>query len=109
MKEQRATDELYKIAVEKGFVPNKTASMYVVRQNGSHSSTDGPEWKKEKPTLSLLQKWLREVHNLDTLIYKEDIDNYTYHVWGETGRTVYNWDTYEEALEKGLQEALKII
>ena len=136
MEEQRVTDELYKIAVEKGFVPNKTASMYVVRQNGNHFSTDGPEWKKEKPTLSLLQKHLREKHWLHINITKESIGSdekvYAYEIeylpkeFWEAKRHVKHlvyiesfyegmgsygggWDTYEEALESALQEALKII
>lgn len=62
-----------------------------------------------RPTQSLLQKWLREVHKLDVLIYLSDSDCYTYHVWGETGRISHTWDTYEEALEEGLNEALKLI
>lgn len=63
------------------------------------------------PTQSLLQKWLREEHEID--------------LWCERFTTKEDWiwqcpklnrititdyhDTFEEALEKGLQEALKLI
>lgn len=69
------------------------------------------------PTQSLLQRWLREVHFIDVVIYpsfmgsemnyyylvfsKRDFDNI---IQGET-----NNYTYEEAFEAGLQKALKLI
>ena len=82
------------------------------------------------PTQSLLQKWLREVHNIILYVYyeSEDADTmvYAYTICTESGdeyapvhirwqrkeswvmHTGY-WSTYEEALERGLQEALKLI
>ena len=67
------------------------------------------------PTQSLLQKWLREKHNIHFVImngwYPEskniffEIKMYI-HNWMQVG-TLYT--TYEEALEKGLQEALKLV
>ena len=69
------------------------------------------------PTQSLLQKWLREVHeihiNINTF-YFEDLGKYGYEVediihkegWVVMSNTA---GTYEEALEKGLQKALKLI
>lgn len=67
------------------------------------------------PTQSLLQKWLREVHNIHLVIkprFKGDLNNpivdYSYN--GEKGdRNNIFYPTYEEALEVGLQEALKLI
>ena len=79
------------------------------------------------PTQSLLQRWLREVHNIyvecrhDLTSDGKNIRFYT--SWGflqqkdkNGNRNVngwydeYNdWETYEEALEIGLQEALKLI
>jgi hypothetical protein len=61
------------------------------------------------PTQSLLQKQLRDIYNLCVLIYKVDIDEYTFHVWGVSNRQIDHQATYEEALEKGLFEALKMI
>ena len=79
------------------------------------------------PTQSLLQRWLREVHNIYVESYhdltkkKTKIQFYT--SWGflqqkdKNGNQNVNgwydeyndWETYEEALEVGLQEALKLI
>ena len=79
------------------------------------------------PTQSLLQRWLREVHNIYVESYHDLTSDGTkiqfYTSWGflqqkdkNGNRNVngwydeYNdWKTYEEALEIGLQEALKLI
>ena len=75
------------------------------------------------PTQSLLQKWLREVHNLDvsSFPYLKDVWRYCickldshpqyYSMqlakdWSEDG---YKYHTYEEAFEQGLKEALLLI
>ena len=67
------------------------------------------------PTQSLLQKWLREVHNVSIKID----DYYTYsrvrfdynicELGSQEDNPVGVFETYEEALETGLQEALKLI
>lgn len=58
-------------------------------------------------TQSLLQKWLREVHNIDVRV----ANKYRYyHLVKDQqyfDRTTY--DTYEQALEAGLLEGLKLI
>ena len=54
------------------------------------------------PTQSLVQKWLREVHNIDVLVYKVG-KKYT------TEYCTKHYNTYEQALEEALQEALKLI
>lgn len=79
---------------------------------------------------SLLQKWLREVHNIDVVLSPERYSNgINYLVQAQKwdlnadpevnpnfvikGSYWFNdnheYETYEEALEKGLQEALKLI
>ena len=82
------------------------------------------ELKIEAPTQSLLQKWLREVHNcivevqfeklpclnqLDWIVtvdyYKPDFSNLT----EESDYESDYFSTYEEALEDGLYNALKLI
>ena len=90
----------------------------------------GPYDKKEftkvnhypAPTQSLLQKWLREVHNIHITLFPEDKDDKT-KIWisklytlnyGEDSEVSYLKQggtkiTYEEALEVGLQEGLKLI
>ena len=69
------------------------------------------------PTQSLLQKWLRETHHLIITIayqYEHDSTSYSYWIYKENNSLPINqWvndlNTYEEALELGLQEALKLI
>jgi len=70
----------------------------------------------DRPTQSMLQKWLRDKHDIHLCI----------EVWESDGANKYEvtimsnlfpedvedeelFDTYEEALEKGLKEALKLI
>ena len=76
------------------------------------------------PTQSLLQKWLREVHGIQLAVGHNDEDYYV----GTIKRKLYydnkeqyvykrikgdkkyvNYDTYEQALEVGLLEGLKVI
>lgn len=81
------------------------------------------------PTQSLLAKWLREIHNIHIEINAETDFKYTFSIekwnWYENekcnrvgslvlGKTFWDtksnlFDTYEQAYEKGLQEALKLI
>jgi hypothetical protein len=74
------------------------------------------------PTQSLLQKWLREVHDiLMNIIYdgndevfrveiiKQNKDRTRIVFFIEKGNYRVEFNTYEEALEAGLQEALKLI
>ena len=60
---------------------------------------------------SLLAKWLREEHNIHLIAYKNiNIDRYDWCFITTDGITNINsYKTYEEALEVGLQEALKLI
>ena len=69
------------------------------------------------PTQSLLQKWLREKHKLIVIVsyqYEPDSTSYSYWIYKENKPLPLNqWIddlyTYEEALESGLFEALKLI
>ena len=67
------------------------------------------------PTQSLLAKWLREEYNIIVLVDYEGIDGYYYKFYSyKEGNKNYdasdkNYNTYEEAYEIGLQEALKLI
>lgn len=72
------------------------------------------------PSQSIAQKWLRETKNLHLSIirnacgYSYDIckaDNGTHIAEGvfKGPNDGGEWDTYEEALEAGIQEALKLI
>lgn len=100
--------------------------------NGLWESYNDVNFKTQKnyfaPTQSLLQRWLREVHNIEILINrippeavlasknngKNILNNYSYYVWSlNNNPRIANKgsfkNTYEEALEKGLQEALTFI
>ena len=69
------------------------------------------------PTQSLLQKWLREKHKIILIIgyqYEDDLTPYSYWIYKEgeslpINQWVDDLKTYEQALELGLQEALKLI
>jgi len=70
------------------------------------------------PTQSLLQKWLREKHNIHIMIRRLhhyltlDTTGYSYMIFNKYGAVLSddnNNETYEEALEKALQEALNLI
>lgn len=74
------------------------------------------------PKQGELQKWLREIHNIHIYVEpvwksQEDVDNnqkpeycpwISYYKFEKSGKEEY-FDTYEEALESGLIESLKII
>lgn len=125
MKEKLIEFETAKLAKERGFdwEVEKMFSGLKLTENTSLRF----DWNSQNnidfisvPTQSLLQKWLRDVHG----IYVESYHDLTangkgiqyYTNWGFIkdhaggGYDEYNdWRTYEEALEKGLQEALKLI
>jgi len=64
------------------------------------------------PTQSLLQRWLREVHKIyvSPMFIGPDTNKFQYRM--DTPTDVYHsdwFDTWEECLEAGLLEALKLI
>ena len=138
MNEQIISYEIAIIASEKGFDINccmyyaKGNSEYAIFHDINLLQSDIiVEEYYFAPTQSLLQKWLREVHKIDVIITFEPIDDSTVaYVWNvlylkeNGGKKAYDWhhiicsfseeimcwyDTYEEALEEGLQVALKLI
>lgn len=125
VEEQYVTFETAKMAKEKGF--NESCKCFYEKVldkvikwecNGGIISTLRDEFLC--PTQSLLARWLREKYNLyieidyidyiDTCgvkgfaVYLNDIQNNRY-----LNFDVIPYDTYEEAMEDGLQEALKNI
>ena len=69
------------------------------------------EFKYSAPTQSLLQKWLREIHKIIVLVDWEGTDGYFYKLDFKSFYEVAgnNNKNYEDCLELGLQEALKLI
>ena len=126
MKEQLISFETAKLAKDKGFKFITTNNIYY-NSGGYTNLLEFSEEDIPAPTQFLLQRWLREVHNIYVESYHDLTSDGTkiqfYTSWGflqqkdkNGNRNVngwydeYNdWKTYEEALEKGLQEALKLI
>lgn len=115
MTEELVTLETAKILIEKGF--NECRNVVDI---SNMSNDDLPKRCFLQPTQSIAQKWLREIKNLHIEIYRNAC-GYGYIIvkanngtWMEDDdakgpNDVGNWDTYEEALEAGLVEALKLI
>lgn len=66
------------------------------------------------PTQSLLQKWLREIHSIHITIFSKSQESWMYRITAkgqslEEGLYGEDFENYEEALEAGSQEALKLI
>jgi len=66
------------------------------------------------PTQSLLQKWLRDEHKIHITIYSSSQESWMFRITKPhqkllEGLYAEDFETYEEALEEGLQEALKLI
>ena len=120
MKEQLISFETAKLAKEKGFIPSEgiTCKSYLQDGRVGYQTIWDLDLKHAcledhiiAVTQSLLQKWLREVHNIHLIAYKNiNIDGYDWCFITTDGITNINsYKTYEEAYEIGLQEALKLI
>jgi hypothetical protein len=104
--------ELIKLAREKGFdfdvfsfgEENEKGETTIL--STSNDETIRYLWMCE------LQKWLRDKHNMYLIPYPDASEQlYMYDLWGNDIETCIgrDFDTYEEALESGLTEALKLI
>lgn len=112
MTEELVTLETAKMLREKGFQQRK----YLINVSTLHHCYK----YLSVPPQSVAQKWLRETKNLHIEIYRNAC-GYGYTIvkanngtWMEDDDSKGpndggKWDTYEEALEAGLQEALKLI
>ena len=130
MEEQLISFETAKLAKEKGFnidclhfycinsTCNYTEKPYEysfkVNANRPNKNNFGYGGTTSAPTQSLLQRWLREVHDIIVLIHQyTETKTYFYLINQEYDfeydNNKLNCKTYEEALEIGLQEALKLI
>jgi len=128
MEEQLISFETAKLAKEKGF---NIATFYGYNSKGliqeyfTHASyaPGEPEirlheflniWEYQAPTQFLLQKWLRTTHNHFITVIKESHNEYFCEEYDELlgGMVLFlvtDYETYEDALEAGLYEALKLI
>jgi len=105
MKEQLISFETAKLAREKGF-PFNGSSIYKV-VNILQDSLFGTLLTSQ----SLLQKWLREKHNIHIIIRPGFGDPfwYDYIIEPQTFVAESSFNSYEEALEEALQKALNLI
>lgn len=123
MEEQLISFKTAKLAKEKGFVglypTTDYIPMYVEDDEtfiGELGEQQGEDDCRDNfylaVTQSLLQKWIREVHSIDVLVDKGFLSNkYSYEVLYKNDMldSEYIFKTYEEALEIGLYEAIKLI
>lgn len=124
MEEELITFKTAKLLKEKGF--NEYCKDIIREDNGRmmqsvfRTNKDLPKGAYSRPTQSIAAKWLRETKNLHISIirnacgYGYDIckaDNGTHITDGifDGPNDGGQWDTYEEALEVGIQEALKLV
>lgn len=123
MTEELITLETAKLLKEKGFneyCKNVISDKGLMMETIFRTSKDLPKSFYSCPMQSIAQKWIRETKNLHISIirnacgYGYDIckaDNGTHITDGifKGPNGGGQWDTYEEALEVGIQEALKLI
>lgn len=120
MEEQLISFETAKLAKEKGMYvicPKcdckdiQTGNIYY--EMWADALSDFREILHYRPIQSLLQKWLREKHNIHISIDYEQSNKWVFYLGKfpecETYAYQENFNSYEEALEVGLQEALKLI
>lgn len=76
----------------------------------THNWNDKTTIKISVPTQALICKWLRDVHNIIVLPLYRVIDNkYLKYIKGEMINEKNSFNTYEQAEEAGIIEALKLI
>jgi len=122
MTDQLISFETAKSAKEKGFSNGSTSYWNGIldlqtydpkfHPNVVHTNNIMQRFRYEAPTQSLLQKWLREEHKIDIIIH---VTSTTNEYWAHIPNFIRgDWKSicfkiYEEALEQGLQQALKLI
>jgi len=130
MKEELISFETAKLAKEVGFDglsyfyymdnnPNKLEEAFNKRNPWDFNIKNEyrvPSKSITAPAQSLLQRWLREKHKLWVLIYFDEntMNTYCYFMIYNTDgyikeESMNTFNTYEEALEAGLLQALKLI
>lgn len=91
-------------------------SNYPIDWNSSNYGISNGEYNYiSAPTQSLLQKWLRKIHKIEVFSQRCE-QGYSYQIYTNFGDNTHlsipqnEWcNTYEEALELGLNEGLKLV
>jgi len=118
MKEKLIKYDTARLIKELGF-NEETIALYdskgiVIRNPGYTKNEELIRNYASAPTQSFLQKWLRENHNIHLCVQNKLSPSNTnmFYLYKHANQKL-NWDnyfaTYEEALEKGLLTALKMI
>jgi len=119
MKEELISFETAKLAKEKGF-NEPQFNDYLNEQLEKYTSKSTHEQCIEEyylaPTQGLLQKWLRDIYNIDVeapLVYRLNTRKYQVRIYRHNTKiilsTFHYYNTYEEALEEGLYQALLLV
>lgn len=121
--------------IEESYVSFDTAKLlkdigFNVPVNTSYSEDRNPEYdlfpnnfnklqdKFSRPTQALAARWLREVHKLHVFakrIYEYALDKFSWGYYIQSSNYEYcknfeiGFDEYEQAMEDGLREAIKLI
>lgn len=121
MTEELVTLETAKLLKEKGF---NEYCKDIIREDNSRmmqsvfrTNKDLPKGAYSRPTQSIAAKWLRETKNLHIEIFYMRGDYWVYtiltipehDVIELPNRPLVHYKSYEEVLEAGIQEALKLI
>ena len=133
MKEQLTSFETARLAREKGFKGVPCFHCFDMdgkdQSNGDMYTNQPTSTYIARPTQSLLQKWLRDKQDISLCVVQEGLGYgefcYVWQIWtfnmkkqeleyidsfsGSGSIYVGGWNKYEDALEDGLQQALKLI
>ena len=105
MKEQLISFDTAKLAKEKGFDWTGKQGWSLKGNLEGYNKTNYPA-----PTQALLQKWLRENHNIDINVNKDSNEMYHCMVYNNISVCGPFFSLiYEESLEEGLQKALELV
>jgi len=122
MKEKRVDFETAKLAKEKSFlIPNYFQYWYSSEGKLKEIIISEPklDWT-QAPTQSMLQAWLRDEHKIRVFVKQGVSGNFNFEIYtlSEVPNQIGKWerignivssDTYELALEKGLELGLNLI
>jgi hypothetical protein len=120
MTEEFVTLETAKLLKEKGF---DEYCKHIINHKGLmmetifRTSKDLPKLFYSCPTQSIAQKWFRETKNLHIEMsymygdywYYDILTIPSHDLVGLSDRPIIHYNTYEEALEAGIKEALRLI
>jgi len=104
MKDELITSQTAKLAKEKGFIPNQKETYY-------NPVSGFTKYEEVPPTRSLIQNWLREVHDILLYVDPKSHHYFQYHIITNDDEIISSFrsNNWEETLEEGLIEALKLI